>query len=221
MVTDLQPDKAATGVRQGDLVAIAFFSVEPDGTLLPGELRFFPQDELLTYERVAGLLDAWQGNPSAPFSLTRVRDFAVGALAAEAQRQWNLQAGEQPLTPLTLTEIEELSEADERLDFRSARNLAAALTQVLGAAVYAEAIAEDYPAPTARVREATGRKNEERATQLLMLARKNGYLSKPPTQGKPGGLPTQLAHDLTQRAREALERARAARQGTPPPTTNA
>ena len=206
MFTATQERRAAAATLHADpdLVIVAFFEVEPDGTALVGEVRISPHGDNFSEEDLAALLEQWSGNDDAAgMSLSFVRQLALGSLDSAVSRRIQSERQGLELIAPDLTQIERIVQAGHRLGFRNTRDAKSHLRQVLVAEKYVQAVLAGQESPTGAAAQASGL-TPQQVARLLILARKHGYLTSPPVRGKAGGYLTRKTAELLYEANNVL-----------------
>lgn len=195
----------AVAVQADGLVTHAIYLMDENGQPLLAHLQLWPQTKPITQRQVADILSDWKqpsGTKPANVGAAQIRELPLGVLATAAQRQWEKQQEPEQAEVLQFQMpeyIEALVASGERLGFRSSRDTRSHLQQAVAAVIYTTEVRDNNPNPTAAVAETFG-VDGSRATQLLALARKNGYLTAPARQGQAGGVVTQEAVTLLSKA---------------------
>ena len=207
VLTAVDEDRAAAATlhRDPDLVLLAFYEVEPDGSALIGEIRIRPHDKEFSEDDLKTLLEQWPGNAAAEgMSLSFVRQLALGSLDSAVWRRLESERQGPELVAPNQAQIERLVKAGHRFGLRNTRDAQSHLRQLLVAEKYVQAVLDGQENPTDAAALASGLKPQQVA-RLLILARKHGYLTSPQSPGKPGGYLTHKAADFINEANSKLK----------------
>jgi hypothetical protein len=209
---------AAVSYTGAEIVVVNFYWVFRD---LSGEVidmnhrecRIYPEavygDSLLESDALSDLLNSWiwenesLSDHPVNFYPKQIGEISFGQMRQQALIAFLESQGGSEFEMPSDKEIAAFLDTEELLDFRTRRELLAAIEQLRVTGIYSDAVDRGEPKPALIVADRLDDPSPQgiiRARNLIQFARKNGLLSKSQT-GLPGGVPTQKAVEMATRIR--------------------